>query len=383
MLPRVRRPLSLGLLACSLLAACDDAPADGLDAATPADAGARPTDARPGDTDAGPAPAGHPTLVAIGKMGRITTSCDGGETWAHDASDDDGASCVGIDCDHHRGSSTGLTWGGGAFWASFGWGEPAMRIRRSADGVTWDTLYDSPALHFAGLAWAGDRLAGATTQPHTSTDGVTWDGAEWPEWDVPEGEWPVGRQVGWAPVDGGRLIVVSGAGNLAWGAVIVSRDGGATFSAAEVDEGCRGVSRPPVFGGGAWVIPWGVTGVVCASLDGGDRWTAQTIADGEELSNAVFTGTEHVVYAGARRFASADGTTWSESASDAAIGVVGFDPTREVYVAVERGGAYEAQRFLRSADGMTWDALPDGAFTPSHPITHLVFGWGMGSGCAP
>lgn len=381
------RALILGLLLC----ACDGAAPPGDGGATPADAGGRDGATPPGRDgaipldDAGPTPEGVPTLVAIGKLGRIATSCDGGRTWPHDFSDDDAASCVGIDCDHHRGSSTGLTWGGGYFWASFGWGEPAMRVMRSRDGVDWETVYDSADLHFAGLAWAEDRLVGATTQPHSSTDGGrTFEGAEWPTWDVPEGQWPVGRQIGFAPVDGGRIAVVAGAGDGSWGAIVTSADGGRTYAPAAVDADCRGYSRPLAFGGGAWVLPWAFQGVVCTSVDGGASWTANRIADGEPLSNAIFTGTEHVVYAPSRALRSPDGLAWTEAASDADVGPVAFDPSRGTYAAVRRDSGYETQRFLHSTDGLAWAELPEGAHVRGHPITHLAFGWGAADGaCAP
>lgn len=377
------------LAATLLLAACDGgsvedagaAPDDG--GATGADTGVPGRDAAlPAVDDAGPAPEGVPTLVAIGKMGRVTTSCDGGETWPYDFSDDDSASCVGIDCDHHRGSATSLTWGGGFFWATFGWGEPAMRVMRSRDGVTWETVYDSADLHFAGLAWTGDRLVGGTTQPQWSTDGATWNAAEWPEWDVPEGEWPVGRQAGFAPVDGGRVIVV--ASQAAWGAVVVSRDDGETFAPAALDPACVAAPRPPVFGAGAWVVPWAFAGVICTSVDGGDTWTAARVTVGDDMSNGVFTGTEHVVWAIDRVFSSADGLDWTEARSDTPIGAAAYDPTRATYVGVLRERSYEEQRFLRSTDGLTWDELPAGAHVRGHPITHMVFGWGATDGaCAP
>ncbi|MCB9596012.1 MAG: exo-alpha-sialidase [Sandaracinaceae bacterium] len=391
----MRRNSIRALIASSLLLAmaCDEAPGEDDAGGASPDAGDSPRDAAtppPRDgavplDDAGPPPEGVPTLVAIGKFGRITTSCDGGRTWPHDFSDDDSASCEGIDCDHHRGSATGLTWGGGYFWASFGWGEPAMRVMRSADGVTWETMYDSADQHFAGLAWAGDRLVGGTTQPQWSTDGgMSFTGAEWPTWDVPEGEWPVGRQIGFAPVGGGRIAVVAGAGDGSWGAIIVSRDGGLTYSAATVDADCRGYSRPPRFGGSAWVLPWAETGVLCTSVDGGETWTAARVADGEHLTNSIYTGSEHVVYAPTRAFRSPDGLTWTESASDTDVGVVGYDPSSASYVAVLRNRSYDAQRFLRSTDGGTWEELPAGAHVRGHPITHIAFGYGATDGaCAP
>jgi len=379
------------LLAAGGLVSCDDAWTDD-DGGTPpaADASVSQDASTPGGDssvpidDAGPTPEGVPTLVAIGKFGRITTSCDGGRTWPHDRSDDDSASCDGIDCDHHRGSATGLVWGGGWFYASFGWGAPAMRVMRSRDGVAWETMYDSADLHFAGLAYTGERLIGATTQPQNSTDGgASFQAAASPTWDVPDGEWPVARQVDYAPVDGGRVAVVANRGDGAWGAVIVSRDQGASYRAATLDPACRGRAQELRFGGGAWVLPW-AGGTICTSVDGGDTWSASTVAAGEDLSAAIYTGSEHVVYAGSRAFRSADGSSWTESSSSADVGAVGYDPSSGTYVAVQRFASYDRQRFFRSADGASWDELPAGAHVRGHPITHIAFGWGATDGaCAP
>ena len=52
-----------------------------------------------------------------------------------------------------------------------------------------------------------------------------------------------------------------------------------------------------------------------------------------------------------------------------------------VIVAV-RGGWntwYDAQKFYRSEDGVTWEELAKGSFTGSHPITAMTFGWGAPS----
>src|SRR5690606_17175706 len=150
---------------------------------------------RPPDSDAGE-PEGVPMFVAIGKFGRITTSCDDGRSWTFNRSDNDSGSCVGIDCDHHAGSSTGLTFGGGHFFASYGWGDHPSRIMRSADGIEWETVYDERGFSFAGVAWAGDRLVGGDSTPRYSLDlGATWMRAEWPPYEIPEGAWPNARQI--------------------------------------------------------------------------------------------------------------------------------------------------------------------------------------------
>ena len=113
------------LLSLLLLCACDPVDETDADAGARADAGrdtsvpldgALPFDAPLAMPDAA-IPEGVPMFVATGKFGRITTSCDDGRTWSFNRSDDDGGSCVGIDCDHHAGSATGLTWGGGYFFA--------------------------------------------------------------------------------------------------------------------------------------------------------------------------------------------------------------------------------------------------------------------------
>jgi hypothetical protein len=36
---------------------------------------------------------------------------------------------------------------------------------------------------------------------------------------------------------------------------------------------------------------------------------------------------------------------------------------------------YAQQQFWRSTDGLTWQTLAAGAFLPSHPIFHIVFGY--------
>src|SRR5689334_19330211 len=47
-------------------------------------------DGNPGSPDlATPFPAGVPTFFAIGKYARITTSCDDGQSWPFNRSDDD------------------------------------------------------------------------------------------------------------------------------------------------------------------------------------------------------------------------------------------------------------------------------------------------------
>jgi hypothetical protein len=337
----------------------------------------------------GAPPDGVPMFVAIGKIGRATMSCDDGQSWLVDTSDDDGASCVGIDCDHHAGSSTGLTWGGGFFFASYGWGDHPSRIRRSADGVLWETVYDQPGFSFAGVAWADGRLIGGDATPRYSTDlGVSFSEAAWPAYQVPEGAWPNARRVGFAPIDGGKIALLSGSGDGAWGDTTISSDGGVTYvHPTELPDVCRGYSQGMAYGNGVWLQAWDGTGAICRSTDGGQTWAAAQPFGIEinGLSNVVFTGTEFVAYVGTMGYRSADGATWTPFESDQSVGRVGFSTATGTFVMIRGSwdGAPGTQRFYRSTDGVAWEELAASAFVSSHPITHVIFGYGAPSAQCP
>jgi hypothetical protein len=314
-------------------------------------------------------------FVAAGKFGRVTTSCDDGRTWAFNRSDDDGASCAGIDCDHHRGSATGLAFGNGDVYASFGWGDHPARILRSGDG-RWSTAYDSAGFSFAGIAWAGDRLVAGDTIPRYSLDrGVTWTAAAMPAYEVPGGAWPVARAIGYSPAAGGQVAMLVAEGNGAWADTVVSGDRGRTYPhPRSVPAECTGYRPTLTVGGGVWLQVWGMTGIVCRSTDGGDTWTATRAVTSptDRTTAAVWTGTEFVFYQGRRGYRSADGARWEAFDVDVEIGVVAHDPATHMFVAVS--GEYDGQRFYRSTDGIRFSELPAAAATRSHPITHIAFG---------
>jgi hypothetical protein len=380
------------LLVCVSLAGCGqpvDELADGSEAAS--DGGGAAEDLTPGPIDQGPGadltpqvPPGTPMFFAIGKLGRITSSSDDGQSWSFNRSDDDTASCVGIDCDHHPGSSTGVAAGDGWLFASFGWGDHPSRIFRSRDGLGWQKVYDVKAFSFAGIAWAADRLIGGDATPRYSLDrGSTWQASPWPMYQVPMGAWPNARQVGWSPFGGGRIALVAGEGQGTWGDTVVSSNGGATYvHPATLPAACKGHSRPLVFGNGVWVQVWATSGVICRSGDGGDHWTSVVVLPtNAEVSQPVWSGAEFFVYSGSKGYRSTDGTTWISFnvtvPGGAQIGAVAHNPITGTFAAV-RGGwdtAYDKQRFYRSSDGVTWAELPLASARRSHPITHLAFAY--------
>jgi hypothetical protein len=83
---------------------------------------------------------------------------------------------------------------------------------------------------------------------------------------------------------------------------------------------------------------------------------------------------------------SPDGVTWTStatklqksdgsSASGPAVGPVARSAAG-TYVATNAGWQvwYEKQVFYRSTDGVTWQALPTGAFKGSHPVKFITPG---------
>jgi hypothetical protein len=336
-------------------------------------------------------PAGVPTFFAIGKYARITTSCDDGRSWTFNRSDDDNASCVGIDCDHHPGSATGVTWGDGYFYGSFGWGDHPSRIFRSRDGQKWDPVYNKKEFSFAGVVWAGDRLVGGDPTPRYSMDrGVTWSSAAWPPYMTPNNAWPNARQVGYTPMLGGRIAVIVNDGQGTWGDIVVSSNGGTVYThPTSLPSDCRGHSRPPATGNGVWLQVWGTTGRACRSTDGGVTWTSVQAVPAGDVTNPVFTGREFIVYQGDKGYRSTDGAAWTSFditvPGGAQLGPVAFSPVTNTFVSV-RGGWdvwYEKQRFYRSTDGITWTELASTAARRSHPITHIGLGWAEPSAACP
>lgn len=391
------------LFACCLaVSGCTGAEVSGADGGRTADAATVATDgARPdvgpghdGGTTSGDdaattpsdaaSPTGTPVFVAIGKFARITTSMDDGASWPFNRSDDDTASCVGIDCDHHPGSATGITFGAGDVYASFGWGDNPTRLYRSHDGVTWgDPVYDVRDFSFAGIAWAGDRLVVGDATPRYSTDrGVTYSTAAWPDYHIPDGAWPNARGVGYADVMGGRIALLTAVGDGSWADTTISRDQGLTYQhPTALPAECRGFTRGLEIGGGLWLEAWSGTNVVCRSTDGGDHWELATIPASGEITRPMWTGHSFVLFAGNEGFESTDGASWTSFTNDANIAVAAYSPVTGTFVGTGGWGAwYDRQRLYRSTDGgHHWTELPESAFLRSHPITAIAFGYVGGS----
>jgi hypothetical protein len=305
------------------------------------------------------------------------------------------------DCDHHLGPGRGVAFTGTAFVANFGWGDPGT-IRRSVDGVTWSTV--DTGSNFASMVVGGDgRLLAAARRSKVSVDdGRSWTNATEADLKDPGGNtvWNV-RRGGFGGSDGGVFVLVGDGPSVA-----MSADGTAWRFPSSLPTAC-GQSiqwEGGIAGNASVLVILGGDGVACRSTDDGDTWTQVTTGASSIDSRLLWTGTEFLAWgldqAGTpRRFSSADGASWTSAPTTVTrtnssgmpvtspgprIGPVARSPTG-TFVAVSGGWGswYEQQRFYRSTDGLAWTELPSGAFTGSHPLTHIVFGQAEHSAVCP
>ena len=331
-----------------------------------------------GGTGGGP-PGTVPMFVAQGHAGRTIISCDDGRTWVADQSDHAGVYCApdgSADCDHDPGAGRGITWGDGWFFANFGWGAPGS-VRRSRDGVAWETVYADS--YFAGMAFGNGRLVAADRWGEYSDD----DGDNWSSFaDVGlPGDTTV-RDTAFVPYGGGRFIMSADAG------VAVSSDG-STWTNSNAS-GCSGgdYQGHVIYGNGTVVMtPSG--GNVCYSTDGGQNWSSAS-GTGPLRTNGIWNGSEFMAWGVGTLYRSSDGQSWTSTPTVPGnidfgdFGVTGVSDQGTI-VGVNGGWeqSYGAQRFYRSTDGVNWEELPSNAYTGGHPIHVIAFGYGAPSAYCP
>lgn len=328
-------------------------------------------------SDAGTAPqeAGPtrvPVFIAQGKLGRTTISCDDGRTWIADHSENPSGRCWddtspnNVECDHNSWSSLGMVEANGAFLATYGWGYPGV-VRRTEDGIHWDDVL--PGHTFAGMAFGNGRVVANDHTPMISMSGGaagSWN----PSTAIPSTGWTV-RSIAFIADGGGRFVITLE------GEVLLSDDNGATWrSAASVPTDCAKAVRRTMHGGGTTVM-FQNDGSVCRSSDRGDHWERVAVTDSFS-STPLFVDGKFTIWTGSTRWQSADGAQWASTPGTpgVTIGAVARGDSG-TYVAVRDGWQvyYEKQQFYRSTDGVSWDVLPQTAFNPSHPITHVIAGW--------
>jgi len=371
------------------------------------------TDDGGSSSESGDAADGVPIFVAQGMVGRTTISCDDGHTWIADRSWDlegdphlcgstepvvcfaDGATCSQqwydgtcsegpCDCGHSPGFAKGIAFGQGRFVATWGWGWPGA-VATSTNGIDWETTLDGDS--FGGLRFGADTFVVASRTPYTSMDGLAWTPSMEADFRNADGEilWSV-RRFGFSDYDGGRFVAwASGEGI----DTLVSSDGGTswwrptTMPADCVGEGPGAYGD--ILGNGEVTLMADGDGHACRSIDGGVTWESFTITDSRIASSGVWTGEEFWFWGWGNRYSSPDGATWTTTpvTSDADIGPVARSPEGTLVAVNNVWVGYAEQRFLRSEDGLVWEALPEGAFTPGHPIFFIEHGTAEASELCP
>jgi hypothetical protein len=222
-----------------------------------------------------------------------------------------------------------------------------------------------------------------------SPDGVTWTPGATANFSGPNEPviWSV-RSFAFADYDTGRFVAVA-SGNTDRD-VLVSSDGGETWWRPSVlpAECGAGVSTYGGIVSGNGIIAMIGEGSSCRSLDGGDTWSYATFTDDLVVANPIFTGTEFWVWSHYDHvfFRSTDAETWTETpmVTPTTLAAVAQNPVTGTLVAVSSmWSGYDSQSFLRSDDGLTWEELPDGSFTKSHPIFDIQFGYVEPSAACP
>ena len=308
-------------------------------------------------------------FVAQGHEGRITRSCDDGLTFPYNHSADDSFRCfvdADHDCDHSENAGRGLAFGDGAFVATWGWGHPG-KLQRSTDGKSWDDVMTATPT-FADIAYGNSLFVACANPTRVSTDGKTWDMGGKLSFDFNY------RGIEFVPTAGGLFIVTGESGMQR--AISYSRDGKTWTAASERPDLC-GQELRGIAGSDAAMIVVSAQGHVCRSTDG-NVWTYAPVTD-RFTSPPLWTGTEFWVYSGAKLFKSPDGQAWTSldiEPKNIAIGPVARSPSGTL-VAANDGWMvwYEKQQFFRSIDGVHWELLPTTAFTGSHPINYMSFGY--------
>lgn len=301
-------------------------------------------------------------------------SCDDGQTWINDMSDNNTNYCETNDCDHNPGSAVGLDAGtDGWVYAQYGWGYNGS-VRKSRDGKNWQVVRSNG--WGGGLAVANNiifsywEVNGAISKDQ----GATWQPTkDLNQWDLIDhgGVFSAGQKM----IIKGRLD----------GQLFISSDFGTTWKKSPTFKTAWGKSF--VEGNGV-LIAHGDGGVSSRSLDGGLTWSNQTVATGATpddrnwQSRVIFNGTHFVNWSNGLIWKSVDGISWSSTAFKV-DGVTApwwfkiqsaFNSTTGTYVGVLDVWAnyYNKQKMYRSTDGINWTSLDATKFKGGHPLNFMI-----------
>lgn len=315
-----------------------------------------------------------PVIMAFGHLGRTLYSCDGGNNWRGDRSDNPAGRCWVsgdpnyVECDHTPLSTTGSAYGDGYFYHQTGWGAPSQ-LRRTSDGLTWTTVRMQgnggtvTTVDGAVLVW-DSQIARSTDHGATFT-GLPGYGIDYPKfYEAGDMRVALGRT-------NGMVVTADG---LTWGPQINPLNGdigGVTFMRTSVFAG----------GNGKMVAAFsaGDTTYTAVSSDNGVTWNRQVTSD-QGVRGLTFNGTQFEMWTWGRRYLSTDGASWTQDGGGI-DGIAFFDPRHGRYVVFNHpfGAQYSQQTMRTSTDGKTWTNAA--TYPPGHPIEKFSIGYLPESSC--
>ncbi len=325
-------------------------------------------------------------FMATGHMGRTVMSCDDGQTWINDRSENDNARCWSastdpnyVECDHTPYSGRGLDASGGYFYTNHGWGFNGS-VKKSRDGKNWETIQTG--------SWGGGIAAFGASSLFRYTEGGGWfktanQGANWTE--LKEADLGFSRYLLDHPAvhrENDKIFVIGRTPGLA-----VSTNQGATWFFLPnflPEHGTSGFAEGNgiLLSAGQKNIQGQPTlGYVARSVDNGKTWTSLQL--GGSIIKILFNGTHFVAWDYGNVFKSVDGVNWTSTPRiiDAASGgrwggPIAYDQKTKTYVSIlsNWGNFYEKQKFYRSIDGVNWVTLDATKAKGGHPISYIVSG---------
>jgi hypothetical protein len=317
-------------------------------------------------------------FLASGNVGRTVMSCDDGNTWIHDQSDDDTVNCNTVDCNNSATAAHGLDAGNGWFFANYGWSQNGS-VRRSQDGVNWQTLRADG--WGDGLGYAKNILLLNWSTWFTSLDtGLSWGILQ---------SSPASQLTHPKLVRSNDTFFAMGQ---AAPALALSVDGGQSW---QVPAGFQPEWTGHIAKGNGIIVSLGVlttvgnpnVGYEAYSTDGGTTWQTQQLFSANAIwAGPIYDGTQFVAWANGNVWKSADGASWTQTplviqgtgamTADKMAEPVAYNATTGTYVAIPNipGNSYSSQQAYRSADGVTWTLLDAKHFSGGHPLVDLVVG---------
>lgn len=321
-------------------------------------------------------------FFANGYQRRTMMSCDDGQTWINDHSDNDAARCniAGdpneVECTHTGSAGITIDSGDGYFFADYGWGAVGS-ARMTRDGVNWQEIKNGS--WGGGMLYAAHKLWLLWDNWFLSSDlGATWINSPATPPNI-YADHPIARKVGT------KFFAVSRDNGVA-----ISRDQGYTWELPSLQSN---YANTGIAEGNGALVAVGTnfnnttrlsTLISARSIDDGLTWTTQTVEADSQFagwSEFLFNGHEFMGWSFLAVWKSTDGINWTRTPirfdqpvnQYSAFGKVAYNPSTGTYVTIGID-QYDKQRISRSSDGINWTLVDPSKFKGGHGISGLIVG---------